>query len=166
MMLGELSGVTTVFVATYWSLGWLLEQDPIWFKALSLFGGGYLLYLSAMLFRKPATAIEVLEALRTRPLQLIALGYITAVSNPKGWAFLLALLPGFINNDTSLTTQFAWMLWIMMLTEFISMSVYAIGGRWLASRLESPQGMLWVHRTAASFLALVAIWVIFTGHCD
>ena len=31
MMLGELSGVATVFAATFWSLGWLLSQDPVYF---------------------------------------------------------------------------------------------------------------------------------------
>ena len=163
MMLGELSGVTTVFAATFWSLSWLLEQSPTWFMTLSLLGGAYLVYLSVMLFREPATTLETIDALSTRPFQLIVLGYITAVSNPKGWAFLLALLPGFINNNTSLLTQFFWMLSIMMLTEFISMSVYAGGGRWLARHLESTHGMLWAHRIAATLLGLVAIWVIYSG---
>jgi threonine/homoserine/homoserine lactone efflux protein len=163
MMLGELSGVATVFAATFWSLGWLLEQSPMWFTTLSLLGGGYILYLSVMLFREPDAAIGMINALSNRPLELLALGYITAVSNPKGWAFLLALLPGFINIDMPRLTQFTWMLSIMMLTEFTSMSLYAGSGRWLARRLESSQRGLWVHRTAASFLALAAAWIIFNG---
>lgn len=163
MMLGELSGVATVFAATFWSLGWLLAQSAMWFRVLSLLGGAYLLYLSAMLFREPATTLEMIDALSTRPLRLTALGYVTAVSNPKGWAFLLALLPGFMNDESSLLTQFSWMLSIMMLTEFISMSVYAGGGRWLARRLESAKGMLWAHRIAATLLGMVALWVIYSG---
>lgn len=163
MMLGELSGVATVFAATFWSLGWISEQSPMWFMTLSLFGGGYLLYLSVVLLRDPSSAIKTIDALSTRPLRLIALGYVTAVSNPKGWAFLLALLPGFINTSAALLTQFAWMLSIMMLTEFISMSVYAGGGRWLAQRLESAKGMLWAHRIAATLLGMVAVWVIYSG---
>ena len=163
MMLGELSGVATVFAATFWSLGWILEQSPMWFMTLSLFGGGYLLYLSVVLLQDPSSAIKTIDALSTRPLRLIALGFVTAVSNPKGWAFLLALLPGFINTSAALLTQFAWMLSIMMLTEFISMSVYAGGGRWLAQRLESAKGMLWAHRIAATLLGMVAVWVIYSG---
>ena len=163
MMLGELSGVTTVFAATFWSVGWILEQSPMWFMTLSLFGGGYLLYLSVVLLRDPSSAIKTIDALSTRPIRLIALGYVTAVSNPKGWAFLLALLPGFINTSAALLTQFAWMLSIMMLTEFISMSVYAGGGGWLAQRLESAKGMLWAHRIAATLLGMVAVWVIYSG---
>lgn len=163
MMLGELSGVATVFAATFWSLGWLLNQNSIWFMTFSLLGGGYLLYLAAILSREPTSTMEVIGALRTRRVQLIVLGYVTAVSNPKGWAFLLALLPGFINEDTPLLTQFSWMLSIMMLTEFLSMSAYAGGGRWLARRLESTQGLLWAHRIAATLLGLVAVWVIYGG---
>ena len=163
MMLGELSGVATVFAATFWSLGWILEQSPMWFMTLSLAGGGYLMYLSVVIFRDPSSAIKTIDALSTRPLRLIALGYVTAVSNPKGWAFLLALLPGFINNSAALLTQFAWMLSIMMLTEFISMSLYAGGGSWLAQRLESNQGLLWAHRIAATLLGMVAVWVIYSG---
>ena len=163
MMLGELSGVATVFAATFWSLEWLLEQSPTWFTTLSLIGGGYLLYLSVTLFREPAVAVGMINELSSRPRELIALGYITAVSNPKGWAFLLALLPGFINSDISRLSQFKCMLSIMLLTEFISMSVYAGGGSWLARRLKSTQRGLWVHRIAASFLALTAAWIIFSG---
>ena len=153
MMLGELAGVATVFAATFWSLGWLLRaKSDVVHGTLS--GGRRVFTLSICnAFREPAATLETIDALSTRPFQLIALGYITAVSNPKGWAFLLALLPGFINEDTSLPTQFSWMLSIMMLTEFTSMSVYAGGGRWLARRLESTHGMLWAHRIAATLLA-------------
>ena len=52
MMVGELSGVATVFTATFWSLGWLLSRDPIYFKVVSLLGGAYLLYLAYHLFRQ------------------------------------------------------------------------------------------------------------------
>ena len=71
MMLGELSGVATVFAATFWSLGWILEQSPVWFMTLSLAGGGYLMYLSVVIFRDPSSAIKTIDALSTRPLRLI-----------------------------------------------------------------------------------------------
>jgi threonine/homoserine/homoserine lactone efflux protein len=43
MMLGELSGVATVFAVVFWSLGWLLSQDPIYFQLMSVAGGAYLM---------------------------------------------------------------------------------------------------------------------------
>lgn len=160
MMLGELSGVATVFSATFWSLGWLLSRDPIYFQIVSLLGGAYLLYLAYQLFRQTPEAIKARNLENTSPMALAILGYITAVSNPKGWAFLIALLPGFVASDGSLLPQFLIMMGIMLTTEFISMTVYATGGQWLASRLSNNSGMINANRIAASMLTIAALWVL------
>lgn len=160
MMLGELSGVATVFSATFWSLGWLLSRDPIYFQIVSLLGGAYLLYLAYQLFRQTPEAIKARNLENTSPMALAILGYITAVSNPKGWAFLIALLPGFVASDGSLLPQFLIMMGIMLTTEFISMTVYATGGQWLAGRLSNNSGMINANRIAASMLTIAALWVL------
>ena len=160
MMLGELSGVATVFTTTFWSLGWLLSRDPIYFKVLSLLGGVYLLYLAYHLFRQTPEAIKARNLENTSPVSLAILGYITAVSNPKGWAFLMALLPGFVSTDTALIPQFIIMMGIMLTTEFISMTAYATGGQWLANRLGGSRGIVNANRVAASMLTLAALWVL------
>ena len=160
MMLGELSGVATVFTTTFWSLGWLLSRDPIYFKVVSLLGGTYLLYLAYQLFRQTPEAIKARNLENTSPMALAILGYITAVSNPKGWAFLIALLPGFVASDGPLFPQFLIMMGIMLTTEFISMTVYATGGQWLASRLSDGSGVINANRIAASMLTLAALWVL------
>ena len=160
MMLGELSGVASVFTATFWSLGWLLSRDPIYFQIVSLLGGVYLLYLAFHLFRETPETIKNRDLKNTRPAALAILGYVTAVSNPKGWAFLMALLPGFVSMDTTLVPQFMIMMGIMLTTEFISMTAYATGGQWLASRLSSSKGVLNANQVAASMLTLAALWVL------
>ena len=160
MMVGELSGVATVFTATFWSLGWLLSRDPIYFKVVSLLGGAYLLYLAYHLFRQTPEAIKARNLENTSPVSLAILGYITAVSNPKGWAFLMALLPGFVSTDTALIPQFIIMMGIMLTTEFISMTAYATGGQWLANRLGGSRGIVNANRVAASMLTLAALWVL------
>ena len=160
MMLGELSGVATVFTTTFWSLGWLLSRDPIYFKVVSLLGGTYLLYLAYQLFRQTPEAIKARNLENTSPMALAILGYITAVSNPKGWAFLIALLPGFVASDGPLFPQFLIMMGIMLTTEFISMTIYATGGQWLASRLSDGSGVMNANRIAASMLTLAALWVL------
>lgn len=160
MMVGELSGVAVVFTATFWSLSWLLDQSPWLFKALSILGGSYLAYLAINLFRAPTESIKKIESLSTKRYQLIVLGYVTAVSNPKGWAFLLALLPGFILPEHSMGIQYGWMLLIMMMTEFSSMSLYAGGGKWLAARLSYERGQITTQRIAALLLAVASAWVL------
>ncbi len=160
MMVGELSGVATVFTATFWSLGWLLSRDPIYFQIVSLLGGAYLLYLAYQLFRQTPEAMKARNLENTSPMALAILGYITAVSNPKGWAFLMALLPGFVSTDTALIPQFIIMMGIMLTTEFISMTAYATGGQWLANRLGGSRGIVNANRVAASMLTLAALWVL------
>ncbi len=160
MMLGELSGVASVFTATFWSLGWLLSRDPIYFQIISFVGGVYLLYLAFQLFRETPETIESRDLKKTHPMALLILGYVTAVSNPKGWAFLMALLPGFVSSDTELVPQFIIMMGIMLMTEFVSMTAYATGGQWLASRLSNSRGILNANRVAASMLTLAALWVL------
>ncbi|MGB2376775.1 MAG: LysE family translocator, partial [Luminiphilus sp.] len=90
------------------------------------------------------------------------LGYVTAVSNPKGWAFLMALLPGFVQNNAALYPQFVAMLIIMLSTEFIAMTTYATGGQWLAKRLADTKGLMNANRVAATMLGLAGLWV-FSG---
>ena len=49
----------------------------------------------------------------------------------------------------------------MLTTEFISMTVYATGGQWLASRLSDGSGVMNANRIAASMLyVLAALWVL------
>ena len=160
MMLGEMVGVATVFIATFWGLGWLLSRDPLYFKLFSLIGGAYLLYLSLILFRQPPEKLMTKQLGDTSAASLTGLGFITAVSNPKGWAFLVALLPGFVVTESPLVPQFAMMLIIMLSTEFLSMTLYATGGQWLATRLNNDSGLLSVNRIAAGMLSLAAVWVL------
>ena len=160
MMLGEMVGVATVFISTFWGLGWLLSRDPLYFKLFSLIGGAYLLYLSLILFRQPPEKLMTKQLGDTSAASLTGLGFITAVSNPKGWAFLVALLPGFVVTESPLVPQFAMMLIIMLSTEFLSMTLYATGGQWLATRLSNDSGLLSVNRIAAGMLFLAAVWVL------
>ena len=160
MMWGELAGVATVFGATFWSLGWLLSQDPLYFQVFSLVGGSYLIYLALLIFRETPEYIVAKNLDQTSAASLMGLGYVTAVSNPKGWAFLMALLPGFVAADAPLGPQFAIMIVIMLSTEFISMTAYATGGQWLAQRLSSSTGLFSVNKIAASMLLLAALWVL------
>ena len=162
MILGELSGVVAVFAATFWSLGWLLSQHPIYFRVILLVGGAYLLYLAIRLFNETPEDLKARRLDETHVSALVLLGFVTAVSNPKGWAFLMALLPGFVQSDAALYPQFLNMLIIMLSTEFIAMTPYATGGHWLANRLADSQGLMNANRVAATMLGLAGLWV-FSG---
>ena len=160
MMLGELSGVATVFAVVFWSLGWLLSQDPIYFQLMSVVGGAYLMYLAIKLFRETPEKLRTRDLDNTHPAALALIGYVTAVSNPKGWAFLMALLPGFVVTHLSLQPQFFTMLVIMLSTEFVAMTAYATGGQWLATKLGESDELINANRIAALMLGLASLWVL------
>ena len=56
-------------------------------------------------------------------------GFITAVANPKGWAFFIAMAPAFINYEANLIPQMSALVIIILIIEFISLMIYATGGQ-------------------------------------
>jgi len=87
-------------------------------------------------------------------------GYITATSNPKGWIFLAALLPAFIDPERSLIPQAAIILPLMILIEFISLLIYASGGRALRDMLVRRDLGHWLNRISAVLMVAIAIWLV------
>ena len=63
-------------------------------------------------------------------------GFITAVANPKGWAFFIAMVPAFINYEANLIPQMSALVIIILIIEFISLMIYATGGQALGIMLK------------------------------
>jgi threonine/homoserine/homoserine lactone efflux protein len=87
---------------------------------------------------------------------LLALGYTTAVMNPKGWGFMIALLPGFMSPGDTLPQQLIVFLGVILPSEFLSMSLYASGGSGLRQILSSAKHLATLNKIAASLMVLVA----------
>ncbi|KZY64764.1 threonine transporter RhtB, partial [Oleiphilus sp. HI0065] len=108
MMIGELSGVGLVATLSAIGVAAILLTTPSLFLALKVGGGLYLIYLGIQMWQAKGkmalTDDASLQASFTRR-QLIVQGFITAVANPKGWAFFVALLPPFLDPDKNLTNQ-------------------------------------------------------------
>jgi homoserine/homoserine lactone efflux protein len=109
MMLGELIGVGLVAISVVIGVAALIVQYPELFVVLKIVGGGYLLYLGIQLWRsRGKMAIDLNGSPKnTGRLQLASQGFITAVANPKGWAFFIALLPPFIDPTRPMPSQMA-----------------------------------------------------------
>lgn len=160
MMLGELSGVATVIITTLALLSWLLALNPIYLKILATLGVVYLLRIAWQLWREDSRFnAERTDGGLGAP-QLVMLGYVTAVMNPKGWAFLIALLPGFIAPDAPLAPQWLTMLAIMLTTELLSMSLYAGGGRWMRGWLLSRLSLNRLNRVVAVLMVSVSLMIV------
>jgi len=161
MMLGELIGVGLVAVLVVVGVAALIVQYPELFVVLKIAGGVYLLYLGIQLWRsRGKMAID----LNGRPKdtgrwQLASQGFITAVANPKGWAFFIALLPPFLDPTRPLPEQMATLLSVILTLEALSLLVYALGGKSLSKVLQKSGNVRLMNRIAGTMMIGVAAWL-------
>jgi len=161
MMLGELFGVGLVAVLVVIGAAALIVQYPQLFVMLKLAGGGYLLYLGVQLWRsRGKMAIDLDGAPKnTGRLQLASQGLITAIANPKGWAFFIALLPPFIDPALPLSNQLVMLLSVILTLEAMSLMLYALGGKSLSKVLQKSGNVRLMNRIAGTLMVGVAGWL-------
>lgn len=160
MMLGEVFGVATVAILAVLGVASLMLNYPMLFAWFKWIGGAYLLYLGVkMWLSDPDLSQEEVNKHQLSSIKLISQGYITAVANPKSWAFMVSILPPFISVDKPISQQFSILLMIIMLSEFICMLIYANGGKGLRRLLSRGNNVVWLNRIAGSLLAFVGVWL-------
>jgi threonine/homoserine/homoserine lactone efflux protein len=163
MMAGELLGVALVVTVTLASLSWLLVIDPIYLQVLAAVGAVYLLWMAWGLWNAHSHFSRLRTGEGMNRWALAVLGFTTAVMNPKGWAFMLALLPAFIDPAAPVAPQLATILAVMMTTEFLSLNLYAGGGKWLGELLGRDENLVILNRIAAVLMVGVAVLVFWPG---
>ena len=161
MMLGELIGVGLVAILVVIGVAALIVQYPEMFVVLKIAGGGYLLYLGIQLWRsRGKMAIDLnCTPKNTGRLQLASQGFITAVANPKGWAFFIALLPPFIDPTRPMPSQMVVLLSVILSLEALSLMVYALGGKSLSKVLQKSGNVRLMNRIAGTLMMGVAAWL-------
>tara|TARA_B110000114_G_scaffold54924_1_gene58466 strand:+ start:1307 stop:1924 length:618 start_codon:yes stop_codon:yes gene_type:complete len=161
MMLGELIGVGLVAILVVIGVAALIVQYPEMFVVLKIAGGGYLLYLGIQLWRsRGKMAIDLNGTPKnTGRLQLASQGFITAVANPKGWAFFIALLPPFIDPMRPMPSQMVVLLSVILSLEALSLMVYALGGKSLSKVLQKSGNVRLMNRIAGTLMMGVAAWL-------
>jgi threonine/homoserine/homoserine lactone efflux protein len=161
MMAGELAGMALVGACAVLGVAVLLLEAPTFFAVFKWMGAAYLLYSAWQTWRsKPLQPEELLGDHRPRSRSsLIMQGFVTAVANPKAWAFLVALLPPFVDRSRPLAPQLLALLALMLIIEFAAMQIYAHGGQALSEQLHRRGKARWLNRIAASLMVGVAIWL-------
>jgi len=162
MMYGELLGVGLVAAASVVGMAAVMLQYPVLFLVLKYLGGLYLGYLGVQMWlSKGKMAIDFDSGRKTinAPAQLALQGFVTAVANPKGWAFFIALLPPFVNDQQPLALQLSLLLAIILSIEFICLVLYATGGRTLNHLLQKSDNVRLLNRVAGTLMLSVGIWL-------
>ncbi|MFN1549031.1 LysE family translocator [Vibrio natriegens] len=163
MMMGELAGVALVSISAVLGIAAIMLNYPWLFIVLKFIGGAYLLYLGIEMWRSRGKLAINLETQSTVPQgnwNLVIQGFVTAIANPKGWAFMISLLPPFIDQNAALAPQLAVLISIILMFEFICMSLYATGGKGLKRVLGHSKNVRLMNRVAGTLMMGVGVWLL------
>ncbi|MCF7480827.1 LysE family translocator [Vibrio sp. J1-1] len=163
MMMGELAGVALVSISAVLGIAAIMLNYPWLFIVLKFIGGAYLLYLGIEMWRsrgKLAINLETASALPQGNWNLVIQGFVTAIANPKGWAFMISLLPPFIDQNAALAPQLAVLISIILMFEFLCMSLYATGGKGLKRVLGHSKNVRLMNRVAGTLMMGVGVWLL------
>lgn len=162
MMIGELLGVGLVAAAAGAGVAALMLRQPEIFVLFKWVGGAYLGYLGVMMWRsrgRMAIPNELDAGPPASPMQLAIQGFVTAVANPKGWAFFMVLLPPFLDSSRPLPGQLMLLISVILSIEFASMLVYATGGKSLRNVLGKSGNVRLLNRIAGTLMIGVGLWL-------
>lgn len=163
MMIGELFGVAIVAFSSVVGVAAIMINHPDIFTIFKYAGGLYLGYLGIQMWLSLGKmALSKTECSMSVSNTSLALqGFITAIANPKGWAFFIALLPPFINQARPLIPQISILLVIILVLEFICLVVYASGGSTLRKFLQKSNNVKLMNRIAGTMMLGVGVWLAF-----
>jgi len=164
MMLGELIGVAMVAIAAVVGVSAIMLQHPIVFSLFKIVGAFYLAYVGINMWQsKGKLAISdesnPTNLIKTTKQHLFNQGLITAIANPKGWAFMISLLPPFISQEHAIAPQLFALLSIIMISEFSCMMLYAAGGKTIGKLLTKRNNVKLLNKISGSLMLIVAVWL-------
>ena len=164
MMAGELVGVGVVAGAAVLGVAATVAQYPDIFVYIKYGGGTYLAFLGVQLWMSKGRMSINLEtecAVQPRPAELAIQGFVTAIGNPKAWAFMISLLPPFINLDHPVAPQLAMLVTLILTMEFVCLVIYATGGKSLRKFLQNTGNVRLLNRIAGTLMVGVGAWLAF-----
>ncbi len=162
MMAGEVVGVAAVAVAAVLGIAAVMLNYPWLFVIFKAVGACYLFYLGVQMWLskgKLALSSDTADVQVGQNWDLVMQGFVTAIANPKGWAFMISLLPPFIDHSQPLTIQLILLVSIIMISEFVCMTLYATGGKGLKRLLGHSQNVRFINRVSGTLMMGVGVWL-------
>lgn len=164
MMVGELLGVGIVAGSAVVGVAAIMLNYPAIFVVLKWGGGAYLIWLGVQMWlSKGRMAMgahgEDAPSVTTSRGQLAMQGFVTAIANPKGWAFFIVLLPPFIDRSLPMTPQLSVLIVMILALELCCLLLYAHGGQSLKRLLSRSGNVRILNRISGTLLIGVGIWL-------
>lgn len=135
----------------------MLQASEQLFSLVKWGGAVYLLYLAWVLWKSPTRALAQQSSVSTTSGRSAFMrSLFVGLSNPKGLLFFSAFLPQFVRPDEPVAQQYVVLALVSAAIDCVMMAIYAVGGRH-AMRTFSARVMLWINRSCAGMLALLAV---------
>lgn len=163
MMAGELIGVGLIALASVIGVATMMLKYPDIFTVFKYLGGSYLIYLGVQMWlsrgKMAVSTCSDKDVVKISNYNLALQGFVTAIANPKGWAFFISLLPPFINQSQPLIPQISVLIFIILSLEFICLIIYASGGSSLRKFLQVSNNVKLMNKIAGTLMIGVGIWL-------
>lgn len=152
-MLGAVASDIVLVVSVGVGLGALLLASEVAFSVVKWIGVAYLLFLGVrmLLARGALLHGDPTADPRGTPRALFTKSFLVAVTNPKGYLFVGALLPQFITPSQPPLGQYIVIGTVFCILDFVIMLAYALLGS-QAIRLLKRRGAIWIERSCGAIL--------------
>ncbi len=162
MMYGELLGVGLVATSSVIGVATIMLKYPTIFLFLKYGGGAYLAYLGIQMWMskgKMALKLDNSCSFEISKKSLAMQGFVTAIANPKGWAFFIALLPPFIDDSLPMISQLPILIFMILSLEFLCLIIYASGGSTLRKILQDSSNVRLINKIAGTLMMGIGVWL-------
>ena len=162
---GLATGGVVHAIAAAVGLSALLAYSPTVYRAVTVLGAGYLVYLGVQMYLSRNQEVGEAEEVPHQSLwRIFGQGVLVEVLNPKTALFFVAFLPQFIsqNSDTIMLQVFVLGM-LIPLTAVPSDLIVAFTGGTLARRIAgNPRARVTLNCLAAAFLVGLGLQIVFS----
>ncbi len=163
--LGLILGIWAQAVIVGVGLGTLIAASNAAFLVVKWAGVAYLVYLGINQWRAPAVPMvaetgdaKVIPSRRS----MVWRGWLINAVNPKGTAFMLAVVPQFLDLSQPLVPQYLVIVATLSFTDMVVMAAYTALAARVLSLLRTPRQIRWLNRVFGGlFVAAGALLATF-----
>jgi homoserine/homoserine lactone efflux protein len=159
---GLVLGIWTQIVVVGIGLGAVVATSTAAFTVVKWLGVAYLVWLGIQQWRAAALPMQADApsgaALHKRR-DLIARGWMINAVNPKGTAFILAVVPQFLDVTQPLVWQYLVIAATLAFTDLAVMAGYTALASKVLALLRSPQQIRWMNRSFGAMFVGAGVWL-------